>query len=327
MKGDVGTTTKPSRRGCRDRERRARDPDRSPVRRRPSPEARRAACAVALPASWSPAPAARSDHAATYGKYLIETTVGHVVASVGPSVASILRRAPLEPRRRAFIAAPQSGAKPRRLLRVTQAARDAGAFVVGFVNDEASPWRPRSGHQCFAYFALRFVAPSGVSPATNKSHVLAALAFLQLVARTGRGATRCAATRSSSPSEFSPAGTLARLVAGTFASRRSDEHVRAGTGIGLGAALEMALKLKETCGLHAEGLSGAGALSTDLSPWFAKGFPVIVFGIADDASAEHARHAVRRLLALSATVRSRAGGSRRRAASCRRAGTRRESVL
>ena len=36
-----------------------------------------------------------SDHAATYGKYVIETTVGHLVASVGPSVASMYKRAPV----------------------------------------------------------------------------------------------------------------------------------------------------------------------------------------------------------------------------------------
>src|SRR5258705_10167098 len=33
-----------------------------------------------------------SDHAATYGKYLLETTVGRVVASVGPSLASMYGR-------------------------------------------------------------------------------------------------------------------------------------------------------------------------------------------------------------------------------------------
>src|SRR6185436_19054511 len=37
-----------------------------------------------------------SDHAASYGKYLIETELGRAVASVGPSIASVYRRRPLE---------------------------------------------------------------------------------------------------------------------------------------------------------------------------------------------------------------------------------------
>jgi glucosamine--fructose-6-phosphate aminotransferase (isomerizing) len=64
----------------------------------------------------------------------------------------------------------------------------------------------------------------------------------------------------------------------------------------------MALKLKETCGLHAEGLSSAEAIHGPLA-LVRQGFPVIVLG-QDDASAESTRHAVRRLLALGATVRS-----------------------
>src|SRR5256885_7355844 len=50
-----------------------------------------------------------SDHAATYGKYLIETTVGHVVASVGPSVASIYDARNLNLGDALFLVVSQSG--------------------------------------------------------------------------------------------------------------------------------------------------------------------------------------------------------------------------
>ena len=78
-----------------------------------------------------------SDHAATYGKYLIERTLGLPVASLGPSLASVYG-GELDLSRAVFIAISQSGRSPDALL-LTEAARRADALVVGFVNDEASP--------------------------------------------------------------------------------------------------------------------------------------------------------------------------------------------
>jgi len=79
-----------------------------------------------------------SDHAASYGKYLIETTLGRAVASVGPSVASVYNTPGLELRESLFVAVSQSGRSPD-LLRLTEAARAGGALVIGFVNNEDSP--------------------------------------------------------------------------------------------------------------------------------------------------------------------------------------------
>src|SRR5512143_1615418 len=79
-----------------------------------------------------------SDHAATYGKYVIETTARTVVASVGPSVASMYRRGLASLDGALFIAVSQSGRSPD-LVELTDAARRAGAFTVGLVNVEGSP--------------------------------------------------------------------------------------------------------------------------------------------------------------------------------------------
>ncbi len=79
-----------------------------------------------------------SDHAATYGKYVIETTAGSLVASVGPSVASMYQRVPVGLANALFIAVSQSGQSPD-VLQLTEAAKRGGALVVGIVNDERSP--------------------------------------------------------------------------------------------------------------------------------------------------------------------------------------------
>ncbi|MBJ7418346.1 MAG: SIS domain-containing protein, partial [Niveispirillum sp.] len=78
-----------------------------------------------------------SDHAATYGKYLIETHLGLPVASVGPSVVS-LYNTDLKVDGALFVAVSQSGRSPD-LLRLAAAAKKGGAYVVAFVNDETSP--------------------------------------------------------------------------------------------------------------------------------------------------------------------------------------------
>jgi glutamine---fructose-6-phosphate transaminase (isomerizing) len=234
-----------------------------------------------------------SDHAATYGKYLIETTVGHVVASVGPSVASIYDTRNLDLRDCLFIAVSQSGRSPD-LLRLTEAARDAGAFVVGFVNDEASPLT------ALCHRSLPLCAGRERSIAATKSHVLAALAFLQLVAHwSAREPVREAVAR------LPDALTEARSVDWWPALESLTDATSMlvlGRGIGLGAAFEMALKLKETCRLHAEGLSSAEAIHGPLA-LVQKGFPVLVLG-QDDASSESTRRAVRLLVELGAAVHS-----------------------
>ena len=69
-----------------------------------------------------------SDHAASYGKYLVETTLGRAVASVGPSVASVYHTPHLDLRDSLFVAVSQSGKSPD-LLRLTERARAAGLQV------------------------------------------------------------------------------------------------------------------------------------------------------------------------------------------------------
>ncbi|MBA3541197.1 MAG: SIS domain-containing protein, partial [Deltaproteobacteria bacterium] len=116
-----------------------------------------------------------SDHAATYGKYLIETTVGQLVASVGPSVASLYGRPLIGFEGALFIVVSQSGRSPD-LIELTSAARAGGALVVGMLNDEAAPL---AAH-CDVVIPL--CGGEERSVAATKSFLLSGLAFLQLAA-------------------------------------------------------------------------------------------------------------------------------------------------
>src|SRR5262249_41920308 len=75
-----------------------------------------------------------------------------------------------------------------------------------------------------------------------------------------------------------------------------------GRGVGFGATLEAALKLKETCRLHAEAFSTAEVVHGPIE-LVAPGFPVLALQ-QDDASAPGARDVLARLVGLGARVLS-----------------------
>lgn len=214
-----------------------------------------------------------SDHAATYGKYVIETTAGNMVASVGPSVASMYQRAPVGLANALFIAVSQSGKSPD-VLQLTEAAKRGGALVVAIVNDETSPLAG------LAHVVLPICGGEERAVAATKSFLLSGLAFVQLAAAwTGSATLVDVVARAPDVLEAAcdTPWDLSALAGATGL------YV-CGRGVGLGAAQEVALKLKETCRLHAEAFSTAEVLHGPLA-LVAPGFPVLAIEQADETAA------------------------------------------
>ena len=188
-----------------------------------------------------------SDHAATYAKYVIETQTGCMTASASPSVESIYA-VPLRLRGALYIVISQSGASPD-LLRSAEAARRAGARVVALVNAEGSPLA------ALADTVIPLQAGPEHSVAATKSYIGSLTAVLHLVAHWRQDTALLDALRGL-PEGLQRAFALdwSPLVAGL--ADKQDMFVL-GRGYGLGAAQEAALKLKETCALHAEAFSSA----------------------------------------------------------------------
>lgn len=230
-----------------------------------------------------------SDHASTYGKYVVETTVGRLVASVGPSVASMYKRAPAGLEGALVIAVSQSGRSPD-ILELTATARRGGALVVAFVNDETSPLAAACD------LVVPLCAGDESAVAATKSFLLAGLAFVQLAAAwTGDAALRDAAH--GLPDALDAACTRPWDLS-ALAPARSLFVV--GRGVGLGAAQELALKLKETCRLHAEAFSTAEVLHGPVG-LVEPGFPVIALGQADETEVAQ-REVVAKLAAMGAGI-------------------------
>ncbi|MDE0678941.1 MAG: SIS domain-containing protein [Gammaproteobacteria bacterium] len=188
-----------------------------------------------------------SGHAATYAKYLFETRTGLAVCSYAPSVAS-LYAAQTDMREAVFIVISQSGRSPD-LLSATRAAKDGGAHVVAVVNDEASPLANLTDH----------VLPIGAGPelsvAATKSCIGAMSALYHLCAQW-RGEHGMLDALAILPETLSKAWSFDWPLA-LEPLRGARQALILSRGIGLAAAQEAALKLKETCMIQAEGFSAA----------------------------------------------------------------------
>ncbi len=215
-----------------------------------------------------------SDHAATYGKYLFETTLGLVTASASPSVGSVYA---IQPKMEGalFVTISQSGKSPD-LLRNAEIAKAAGATVVALVNVADSPLAR------LADTVLPLHAGPERSVAATKSYLCSLAALLQLTARWSGDAALLeaaeglpAALREAWSQDWTPVVDGLREARNLFVL---------GRGLGLGAAQEAALKFKETSGLHAEAFSSAEVKHGPMAI-VGPGFPVLAFGQDDDTGA------------------------------------------
>lgn len=232
-----------------------------------------------------------SDHAATYGKYLIETMVGVPVASAALSVASVYDAPPV-PGKALLIAISQSGRSPD-LIATAEAYKAAGARVIALVNDETSPLA------AMADVLLPLKAGPERSVAATKSYIAALVALAALTAHWAGDEALLAAL------DGLPDGLAAALPCAPFGLvevlGKATNLFVIGRGYGFGVAQEAALKLKETCGLHAEGFSAAEVRHGPMAI-VNEGFPVLAFA-GSDAGGESVREASAEFAARSAAVR------------------------
>ncbi len=213
-----------------------------------------------------------SDHAATFAKYLIETRTGVLTASLAPSIASIYR-AQMRLRDTLALFISQSGASPD-LLATAEAAKRAGAFVLALVNAETSPLA------AIAHENLSLCAGEERSVAATKTFIASMSALIGLVAAWTKDHAAIAA-HGASPGLLQEAWDL-DWTAAAPALTAATNLFAIGRGLGLAAAGEAALKLKETCGLHAEAFSAAEARHGPMAivgPYL----PILLFSQADAA--------------------------------------------
>ncbi|MGB4826742.1 MAG: SIS domain-containing protein [Paracoccaceae bacterium] len=231
-----------------------------------------------------------SDHAATYLKYAAELLAGVPVASIGPSVASIYNR-PMRLKGSVCIGISQSGQSPD-IVEMMRAAGRGGALGIAITNFADSPMAKASTH------CLPLRAGAEDSVAATKTFVTSVLAGLALVAEWQDDSALRAAV-SDLPSAMETALHLDWGLLSARLSRAQSAYVL-GRGPAFSIAAEAALKLKETCGLQAEGYSAAEVLHGP-SAIVQANFPVLALAV-EDAAQPHVVATAERLAAQGADV-------------------------
>jgi glucosamine--fructose-6-phosphate aminotransferase (isomerizing) len=215
-----------------------------------------------------------SDNAATFLRYLVETHAGVLTSSASPSISSVYDAAPAMDGA-VMLAISQSGRSPD-LVAAATAARERGAFLVSLVNDEQSPLF------ALADVALPLCAGPEKSVAATKSFIATLAAMLHLVAEWTQDRRLSDAVRAL-PDQLDRAWALDWSAALPVLEGATNLYT-VGRGHGFGIAQEMALKVKETCGFHAEAFSAAEVRHGPMA-LVGPGFPVLLAAQDDEAQA------------------------------------------
>jgi glucosamine--fructose-6-phosphate aminotransferase (isomerizing) len=212
-----------------------------------------------------------SDHAATFAKYLVEAYTQVLTSSAAPSVSSIYDSS-TDLRSVLFIVISQSGRSPD-LLQATQNAREAGALTVALCNTPDSPLME------LVDVAVPLHAGAETSVAATKSYIASLSCIVQLLANWIDD-SRLLAALPQLPEQLERAFTCDWTRA-VETLRGAVNLFVVGRGFGLGIAQEAALKLKETCGLHAEAFSSAEVKHGPMA-LVREAFPVLMFSQGDE---------------------------------------------
>lgn len=213
-----------------------------------------------------------SDHAATFARYLIETRAGVLTSSASPSVGSIYDATPDLTDAMVLIIS-QSGRSPD-LLAAARQASERGALLVAMVNDQDSPLA------AMVDVVIPLCAGPERSVAATKSFIASLAATLDLLAAWTRDPAIEVAL-SDLPGKLAEAWVLDwRAALPEFGAATSMYVV--GRGHALGVVQEAALKLKETCGIQAEGFSAAEVRHGPMAI-VREGFRVLLLGQDDES--------------------------------------------
>lgn len=211
-----------------------------------------------------------SDHAAGFLKYAIELTAGIPVASLAPSVASIYQ-AKLKLGNAATISVSQSGESPD-IIAITQMAQASGALTLTLTNKPQSPLATAVDQ------AIDIAAGPELSVAATKSYVNSIVAGLAVLAEWQDD---IALRQALDALPEHAAAALSKDWGALTAALDGDNSLFVlGRGPTMAIASEVALKFKETCGLHAEAYSAAEVMHGPVA-MVDKGFPVLTLAARD----------------------------------------------
>ena len=225
-----------------------------------------------------------SDNVAVYGRYLIELASRRPAGLAAPSVHTRYE-ADVDYSGYLVVALSQSGATPE-IVDTAARMRRAGAVVVGITNEQGSPLTRASD-----LTLLTEAGPELAVPATKT--VTAQMLAMAAIAAACDPSLVSPSRLEDLPGEVASLvadSAAAEAVAGRWADAR--RLIVTGRGLAYAAALETALKVKESARVHAEGLSSADLLHGPIAA-LDTGLPVLVVSGGDRFAADEEALAAR----------------------------------
>lgn len=217
-----------------------------------------------------------SDHAGVFGKYLIEVETGTPVVAAAPSVKSVYD-SQVNLIGSAVIVISQSGRSPD-ILTQAQIAKEQGALCIALVNSEDSPLAE------LADVVLPLNVGEEKAVAATKSYLATLSALLQLVAYWKNDHDLINQVEQLPQVLEQTVAESSQLLAKDMEG--ISNLVVMARGFGYALAREVALKLKEVCGIQAESFSSAEFLHGPVT-LVEGGLTIISLDIEDESSTSH----------------------------------------
>jgi glutamine---fructose-6-phosphate transaminase (isomerizing) len=218
-----------------------------------------------------------SDNAAVYGRYVLEAATGKPISLAAPSLHT-LYGIDVDYRGQLVIAVSQSGATPE-IVRTLQALQAAGGSGLAITNDPASPLARAAAHTIELEMGVERAVPA------TKTVTGQLTAFAIVAAALGRAPfaeeqlTAVPGWVDAVLDDPGPAAAAAKHLAG------ASQLIVVARGYLFAAALETALKIKETCSLLADGYSAADLRHGPIAA-VTRGLPVIALRVEGPADAD-----------------------------------------
>jgi glucosamine--fructose-6-phosphate aminotransferase (isomerizing) len=192
-----------------------------------------------------------SNNASVFAKYLIENYMGILVSSLAPSVFSIYK-SKLKFTNVLLITISQSGQSPD-LLAALKQANENNALTLSFINELNSPIAINSK------FLIPLRVGEEISVAASKSFLASVFRLIQFVSCMSKNSD-LEKSINDFCSYFVNLKPENKFLCHLKYFKNISQAYVIGRGYAHSIALEAALKLKETCGIHAEAYSGAEVL-------------------------------------------------------------------
>jgi glucosamine--fructose-6-phosphate aminotransferase (isomerizing) len=218
-----------------------------------------------------------SDHAAVYGRYLLEASTGRPVSLAAPSLHT-LYRVEVDYSGELVIAISQSGATPE-IVRTLEALQEAGGRGLAITNDPDSALARSAGESVELAMGEERAVPATKTVSGELTAIAIVASALGRVPFTRAQLDALPDHVHVALGDEEPVGRAAESLAS--ASRL----IVVARGYLYAAALETALKLKETCSLFADGYSAADLRHGPIAA-VARGLPVIALCAAGPAFAD-----------------------------------------